>query len=138
MNTPENTDESLRGTEGRPEGRQEGRQEAEALRRASGHARGSRKEAAVETVSIRLTPEELARLDELRGGGVSRSAFIRELLRRSGPLDEDPSYGEALRLLARSARAGKVQAQVALERSLRDAQDAGDGDWLARMLDGGE
>jgi hypothetical protein len=39
-------------------------------------------------------------------------------------------------LLARSARAGKVQAQVALERALRGAQAADDGDWLARLLDG--
>jgi Phage integrase family len=36
-------------------------------------------------------------------------------LRRAGPLDDAPTYPEALTLLARSARAGKVQAQVALE-----------------------
>jgi hypothetical protein len=70
-----------------------------------------------ETVTIRLSAEELTRLDEIRDG--SRSAFVRELIRRAGPLDEEPNYEEALSLLARSARAGKVQAQVALERALR-------------------
>lgn len=89
-----------------------------------------------QTVSIRLSADEVARIDEWRGDGVSRSAFLRELVHRSGPVDEQPSYPEALRLLARSARAGKVQAQVALERALRDAQADDDGDWLARMLDG--
>jgi Arc/MetJ-type ribon-helix-helix transcriptional regulator len=89
-----------------------------------------------ETITIRLSPEELARVDELRGEGVSRSAFVRELLRRAGPLDEAPSYAEALLLLARSARAGKVQAQVALERALRHAADDDDDDWLERLLDG--
>jgi hypothetical protein len=88
------------------------------------------------TVSIRLSAGEVARIDEMRGGGVSRSAFVRELLRRSSPVDEAPTYPEALMLLARSARAGKVQAQVALERALRGAQADDDGDWLARLLDG--
>ncbi len=88
------------------------------------------------TITIRLSSEEVARLDEVRGDGVSRSAFVRELLRRSAPVDDQPSYPEALRLLARSARAGKVQAQVALERALRGARVDDDGDWLARLLDG--
>jgi Arc/MetJ-type ribon-helix-helix transcriptional regulator len=89
-----------------------------------------------ETITIRLSPDEIARVDEMRGEGVSRSAFVRELLRRAGPLDEEPSYAEALVLLARSARAGKVQAQVALERALRGVQEGDDGDWLERILDG--
>ena len=89
-----------------------------------------------ETITIRLSPQEVARADELRGDGVSRSAFVRELLRRAGPLDEAPSYGEALLLLARSARAGKVQAQVALERALRHGVDDEADDWLERILDG--
>jgi Ribbon-helix-helix protein, copG family len=89
-----------------------------------------------ETITIRMSPEEIARVDEMRGEGMSRSAFVRELLRRSGPLDEEPSYAEALVLLARSARAGKVQAQVALERALRGAQGDGDDGWLERILDG--
>ena len=66
-------------------------------------------------ISIRLSAEEVARIDEMHGWGVSRSAFLRDLLRRSGPVEEQPSYPDALTLLARSARAGKVQAQVALE-----------------------
>jgi hypothetical protein len=90
-----------------------------------------------ETVTIRMSRDEIARVDELRGDGVGRSAFVRELLRRAGPLDDAPSYAEALTLLARSARGGKVQAQVALERALRGAQaDDGD-DWLERLLDDG-
>jgi Arc/MetJ-type ribon-helix-helix transcriptional regulator len=89
-----------------------------------------------ETITIRLSPEEVARVDELRGEGVSRSAFVRELLRRTGPLDEEPTYAEALVLLARSARAGKVQAQVALERALRDSESSDDAGWLNRILDG--
>jgi Arc/MetJ-type ribon-helix-helix transcriptional regulator len=89
-----------------------------------------------ETITIRLSPQEIARVDEMRGEGVSRSAFVRELLRRAGPLDEEPTYGEALVLLARSARGGKVQAQVALLRALRDAESADDAGWLDRILDG--
>jgi Arc/MetJ-type ribon-helix-helix transcriptional regulator len=89
-----------------------------------------------ESISVRMSPQEVARVDELRGEGVSRSAFVRELLRRAGPLDETPTYAEALLLLARSARAGKVQAQVALERALRQAGDDDGDDWLERLLDG--
>ena len=87
-----------------------------------------------ETITIRLSPEEVARVDEIRGEGVSRSAFVRELLRRAAPLDGAPSYPESLLLLARSARAGKVQAQVALERALRDENDVKPEGELARLL----
>jgi Ribbon-helix-helix protein, copG family len=87
-----------------------------------------------ETVTIRMSRDEIARVDELRGDGVSRSAFVRELLRRAGPLDDAPSYAEALTLLARSARGGKVQAQVALERALRGAQGDDGDDWLAARM----
>lgn len=89
------------------------------------------------TVSVHLTPEEVVRLDEIRGEGVSRSAFVRELLRRAAPLDEAPSYPESLLLLARSARAGKVQAQVALERALRAENDVEAEGELARLLSDG-
>jgi len=88
-----------------------------------------------ETITVRMTPDEIVRVDELRGDGVSRSAFVRELLRRAGPLENAPSYAEALLLLGRSARAGKVQAQVALERALRGDRDDQDDDWLERLLD---
>ena len=87
-----------------------------------------------ESISIRMSADEIARLDEIRGDGVSRSAFVRELLRRAAPLDEAPSYPESLLLLARSARAGKVQAQVALERALRDENDVEPEGELARLL----
>jgi Arc/MetJ-type ribon-helix-helix transcriptional regulator len=53
-----------------------------------------------EAITIRLSPQEVAKADELRGEGVSRSAFVRELLRRAGPLDEQPTYAESLLLLA--------------------------------------
>jgi hypothetical protein len=89
-----------------------------------------------ETITIRMSPEEVARVDELRAPNMSRSAFVRELLRRAGRLDEEPTYGEALVLLARSARAGKVQAQVALERALRDSESEDDAGWFDRLLDG--
>jgi Ribbon-helix-helix protein, copG family len=90
-----------------------------------------------ETVTIRVSRDEIARVNELRGDGVSRSAFVRELLRRAGPLDDPPTYAEALLLLARSARGGKVQAQVALERALRGADGVDWDDWLGRLLDVG-
>jgi hypothetical protein len=87
-----------------------------------------------ETVTIRLSPEEVARVGRSGAEGMSRSAFVRELLRRAGPLDEAPIYDEALILLAKSARAGKVQAQVALERALRAADAPDDDGWLERIL----
>ncbi len=88
-----------------------------------------------ESISIRMSAEEVAKVDEIRGDGVSRSAFVRELLRRAAPLDQEPNYPEALILLAKSARAGKVQAQVALERALRDGRDGSEPEGeLARLL----
>ena len=71
------------------------------------------------TITIRMTPQDVARVDEMRGGGVSRSAFVRELLRQSGPLDEYATHGESLAILTRLARAGKTSAAIALERALR-------------------
>jgi hypothetical protein len=88
------------------------------------------------TITLRMTLAEVARVDELRPVGCSRSGFFRELLRGAGPLDGAPTHDEAVRLLAESARAGKVQAQVALERALR-ASGAPDADGeLARLLRG--
>ncbi len=58
-------------------------------------------------------------MDEMRGDGVSRSAFVRELLRQAGPLDEYATHGESLAILTRLARAGKTAAAIALERALR-------------------
>jgi hypothetical protein len=89
------------------------------------------------TVSVHLTEEEVARLDEIRSSDVSRSAFMRALLRSAGPLDGAPTHDEAVRLLAESARGGKVNAQIALERALRADQgrEGADGE-LARLLRG--
>ena len=70
-------------------------------------------------------------------GEVSRSAFMRGLLRNAGPQDTAPSHDEAVGLLAESARGGKVAAQIALERALRSDQGATDPDGeLARLLRG--
>jgi Ribbon-helix-helix protein, copG family len=83
-----------------------------------------------EVITLRLSNQEVARLDELRGAGMSRSGFIRQLLRQSGPLEELPTRTEALRLLAESARAGKVAAQIALARELRDQAQRDIWDWV--------
>jgi hypothetical protein len=85
-----------------------------------------------------MRPQDVARIDEMRGSGVSRSGFVRELLRRAAPIDDAPSYSEALMLLAQSAREGRVQAQVALERALRSVEAEADDGWLSRLLDGRE
>jgi hypothetical protein len=86
------------------------------------------------TVSVHLSEDEVTRLDEIRLPRVSRSSFMRGLLRAAGPLDEAPTYDEAIRLLAESARGGKVAAQIALERALRaDGAPAPEGE-LARLL----
>lgn len=69
-------------------------------------------------------------MDELRGSGTSRSGFIRQLLRQSGPVDELPSRPEALRLLAESARSGKVAAQIALARELREQAEHEVWEWI--------
>jgi Arc/MetJ-type ribon-helix-helix transcriptional regulator len=71
------------------------------------------------TITVRLAPQDVARLDEMRGDGMSRSAFVRELLRQSGPLDKYATHSEALAILTRLARSGKAAAAIALERALR-------------------
>jgi hypothetical protein len=92
----------------------------------------------VEVVSVRMKANEVAKLDELRGADMSRSGFVRELLRLAGPLNEAPTYDEAIVLLARSARGGKVAAQVALERALRTDQESPSEDSeLERLIRGG-
>jgi hypothetical protein len=70
-------------------------------------------------VGVRLTEGEAARLEELRPPGLTRSAYIRRLIADAAPIDvEVPTWGEAIRLLAESARSGIVTAQVALVRAL--------------------
>ena len=86
-------------------------------------------------VEVRLTDEEVARLDELRAGG-SRSAAVRSLIwgADGAAVGPEPTHGEILRILAAMARDGKVAAAVAAERALREtAEDAPDDffpDWL--------
>jgi hypothetical protein len=88
-------------------------------------------------ISVRMSDGDLARLDELRPEGTGRPAFIRNLLRRATPTEDSPTYEEAVALLARSARAGKVTAQIALERALRADQGVHEPEGeLARLLRG--
>jgi hypothetical protein len=86
--------------------------------------------AAARTVSIRLTDHEIAKLDEMRGLGMSRSGYVRELLRRGGPVDEPPTHLEAMTLLAARARGGSTAAVIALERATRDHKDRDTMDWI--------
>jgi hypothetical protein len=74
-------------------------------------------------VLVSLDGRELARLDELRPSGTARAVFLRQLLQGPSAVEEPPSHAEAVGILARMARDGKVAAAVALERALRD--DAG-------------
>src|SRR5829696_258334 len=90
-----------------------------------------------ERVDVRLNADEVAKLDAVRHGR-TRSAAIRALIRdahgaATGP---DPTHEEVLGVLAAMARDGKVAAAVALERALRDREDAGQDDELDRILRG--
>jgi hypothetical protein len=68
---------------------------------------------------VRLNDAELARLDEIRPGGVARAVYLRNLLREP-PTDQDVAdREEALAILSELARAGRVAAAVALVRELR-------------------
>jgi hypothetical protein len=87
--------------------------------------------ASTTTITIRLRPQDVARVDEMRGS-VSRSGYVRQLLRTSGPVEEIPTRLESLQLLAESARSGKVAAQVALARELRDGANHSIMDWIMR------
>jgi hypothetical protein len=88
-------------------------------------------------VKVSLSEQEAARLDELRGDE-DRAVFLRRLLYEPPDGSEVATYTESLGLLTRSARQGKVQAQVALERALRGVHaDQGD-DWLSKLLDDGD
>jgi hypothetical protein len=71
-------------------------------------------------VDVRMTAGELALVDELRGRR-SRPEFLRTLVHRAGPLDDDsgPNHDEALRLLQADARAGRATSIVAYERAMR-------------------
>ena len=71
------------------------------------------------TLKVTLTAAEFARLDELRPPGVTRPAFIRSLLREPPRTDDVATRDEALSILTRLARDGRVAAAIALARELR-------------------
>jgi hypothetical protein len=78
------------------------------------------------TVKVTFTDGELARLDELRPPGTSRPAFVRSLLREPPRSDDVATREEALSILTRLARDGRVAAAIALERALRGEVTTGD------------
>ena len=69
-------------------------------------------------VTVRLTSEELARLDARRAG-LGRAGFVRRLIRGESVRAELPSHQDSLEILAGLARDGVAAAAVALERALR-------------------
>ena len=87
------------------------------------------------TIKLTLSDQEFARLDELRPSGVSRPAFLRSLLREPPSGDEVATRSEALGILTRLARDGRVAAAIALERALRN-EGAGAEDALDEILGG--
>jgi hypothetical protein len=68
-------------------------------------------------IKVTLSADELVRLDELKPSGVSRAAFLRSLLREPPRDDEVATRTEALAILTRQARDGKVASAIALERA---------------------
>jgi hypothetical protein len=77
-------------------------------------------------LKVTLTDEELIRLDELRPSGTSRPSFLRSLLHEPPRDDEVATREEALAVLTRLARDGRVAAAIALERALRDQDEGSD------------
>jgi hypothetical protein len=84
---------------------------------------------------VRLSDAELARLDELRPSDTPRATFLRSLLFEPPSGDEVATRTEALTILTRLARDGRVTAAIALERALRDEHGVPGGE-LARLLRG--
>ena len=70
-------------------------------------------------VEVMVNDEELAELDELRGGR-PRAAFIRSLLRGIPENADVASRAEALSILTGLAREGRTTAAIALARELRE------------------
>lgn len=84
-------------------------------------------------VMVRLSDAELTRLDELRLGGTPRATFLRSLLQEPPSGNEVATRSEALGILTRLARNGRVTAAIALARELRNEQLEPAGE-LARLL----
>jgi hypothetical protein len=85
-------------------------------------------------IKVSLNTQELARLDELRGGD-DRAVYLRRLLYEPPDGSEVATHGESLAILSRLARGGRTSAAIALERALRGAEDPSD-DWLERLVNG--
>jgi hypothetical protein len=77
-------------------------------------------------VKIRLSDDELARLNEIRPRGVSRAAYVRSLLREPSGQVEVASRTEVLAIMSSLARDGRVSAAIALERALRESEEGAD------------
>ena len=77
-------------------------------------------------VMVKLNDTELARLDEVRPPDVKRATFLRSLLQEPPSGDEVATRGEALGILTRLARDGRVTAAIALAKELRDDEAAPD------------
>jgi len=84
-------------------------------------------------VTANLTDSELARLEEMRPPGCSTSAYLARLVREASP-PSPATHAEALQLLAESARMGRVQAVIALERALRPTAGERDLDGELRRI----
>ena len=74
-------------------------------------------------IKVSLSDQEAARLNELRGGE-ERAVYLRRLLHEPPKGTEVATHGEAMAVLTRLARDGKVVAAVALEKALRGEQPA--------------
>jgi hypothetical protein len=85
-------------------------------------------------IEVSLDDRELARLDELRGSE-QRAAYLRRLLHQPPDGSEVATHTEALAILTRLARDGKVVAAVSLEKALRASENVSeDSEWLNRLL----
>jgi hypothetical protein len=57
------------------------------------------------TISIRMSPEEVARLDEIRPSDTPRATYLRSFFQEPPREDEVCTRSEALGILSRMARA---------------------------------
>jgi hypothetical protein len=74
-------------------------------------------------VMVSLNDQELARLDEIRGDE-ERAVYLRRLLHEPPSGNEVATRTEALAILTRLARDGRVTAAIHLEKALRGDQPA--------------